>query len=91
MLVNGELRVYVQEPRLGGVHLILSHGGAKGVELPVQVREADPVVVDEVQGPDAAAPQSLHGVASHAPDAENGHTGAGEPLHALRAEKQLRS
>ena len=56
-------------------------------DLTVEVREADRIVVDQLEGADAASAQGLKGIAAHPAEAEYGHAGAGEPFHALRAEE----
>ena len=77
------VRVDLLDTLLRHVHLVLPHGLACGEDLAVHVRQAHPVVVDEVQRADAAAHQRLHRVAAHAADAEHGYAGVVQPLHAI--------
>ena len=83
--MNDGVRVDLLDALLRHVHLVLAHGPARGEDLAVQIRQADPVVVDEVQRADAAAHQRLHRVAAHAADAEHGHAGMKQPLHTVLA------
>ena len=59
-----------------GVGLIFADGGVQCLELTVQIRGADSVVVDERQFADARAHQRLDRVAAHAAKAEHGHMAA---------------
>ena len=61
---------------LGYVHLEFSDRLARGENLPVDVRQAHPVVVDEIERTHAGARQRLDRIAAHAADAEYGHAGA---------------
>ena len=56
------------------VRLVLAHGSARRNDLPVQVGQAHPIVVDQVKR-------------AHAADSKDGHPRRGQLLHALGAEK----
>ena len=68
--VDHGLRCDLKDALFGNVHLVLSHGLARGEYLAVQIRQADPVVIDEVERADAAARERLYRVTAHAADAE---------------------
>jgi hypothetical protein len=61
------------------------------MELPVQVGEADAVVVDEYEMPHAGADESFHGVGSDAADAEDRNAASPEFLERLASDQQFGS
>ena len=69
------------------IHLILAEGTYEGDDLAVEVGDGDLVVIDEVEGSDAAAGQGFDHIATHAAHAEDGDTAAREHLHGWRAEQ----
>ena len=60
-------------------------------DLPVDVRRAHHVVVDEVDRAHAAAGECLGAEAAHAPDAEHGHARTCQRVHGFGPEEQLRA
>jgi hypothetical protein len=84
------IRADVLDALLCHVHLQAADGRMGGVELAVQVGQADLVVVDQIQRADPAAGERLHGVAAHAADAEDRHAAAAQFLHGLLPEDQFR-
>ena len=62
--------------RQSHIDLEFSDRLARGENLPVDIRQAHPVVVDEIERPHAGARQRLDRIAAHAADAEYGHAGA---------------
>ena len=73
------------------VDLVLADGGAEGEKLAVDVREADAVVIDEIERADARTGQRLDRVAADAADAEHRHAASGEFLHGVMAKEQFGS
>lgn len=68
--VQSDVGVDVAAARGERVGLILANGGVQCLELTVQIRGADSVVVDERQLTDARAHQRLDRVAAHAAKAD---------------------
>ena len=62
-----------------------------GDDLPVQVGQADFVVVDQVERPDAAARQRFDRIAADAADAEHRDPRMVQALHRLGAKLGLRA
>ena len=62
--------------RFSNVDLEFSDCLARGEDLPVHIRQAHPVVIDEIERTHAGARQRLDRIAAHAADAEYGHAGA---------------
>ena len=75
----------------GYIHLVLAHRLAGSDDLPVEVGQADLIVIDEIQRAHAAACQRLDRVAAHAADAEHRHAGIVKLCHRVRAQQQLRA
>ena len=69
------VRVNGEDPLFGGIHLQLADSMMGGNDLPVDIRQADPVMVNQINGADAAAGQGLHHMAAYTANAENGHPG----------------
>ena len=69
--MDHSLGVDFQNPLFGHVHLVLSNGLPGCEDLPVHVGQTHPVIVDQVQGTDAAAGQCFHCVAADAADAKH--------------------
>ena len=67
------------------VDLEFADGLARGKNLTVDVGQADPVVVDQVERARTGARQRLYGIAADAADAEDGNTASGKDLHCLAA------
>ena len=53
------------------IDLVLSHRGDGGKYLPVHIREADTVVIDDVYSPDTAPREHFNDIAANASDAED--------------------
>lgn len=85
------VRVDLQNALAHDLDLVLADGFARGNDLPVEVRQTDLVVVDEIKRAHAAAHKRLADIAAHAADAEHGHARTLQLLHGLRAEQKLRS
>ena len=85
------VRVDLQNAVAHDLDLVFADGFARGDDLPVEVRQADLVVVDEIERTHAAAHKRLADIAAHAADAEHGHARPLQLLHGLRAEQELRS
>ena len=83
--------VDLQDPGLHGLYLQLPNGFPGGNDLPVQVGQAHPVVIHQVNGPQAAADQGLADIAPNAPNAKHGHTGGPQTVHGLLPKQQFRS
>jgi len=81
----------VQNAVPGHIHLVFCNGAAGGQNLPVQVGDADLVVIDQIQRPNPGPGQGLHGISPHAADAKHGNPGVFQPLHGILAKDQLRS
>ena len=88
-LVNVDVAVGVdlQNAVPRDLDFVFCHGLARCQDLAVQVRQADLVIVDQVQCADAAAGQRIDGVAADTADAEHRHPGVEQPVHALLAEQ----
>ena len=87
MLGHAAFRIQQPDPFFGSVHLCHANGGTGGNDLPVQIRCANGIVVDQVQRPDTASCQSLHGIAANAANAEYGYPCLCQPFHSGCAEK----
>ena len=83
--------VDLQHPLAHDVDLVLADGLARGDDLAVEIRQADLVVVDQIERAHAAADEPLTDIAAHAADAEHGHARTLQLLHGLRTEQKLRS
>ena len=75
----------VPEPGGHGGGLLLPHGGGQGLQLAVAVAGGDHVVIHDGELADAAAGQTLGGVAAHAAETEEDHVGPGQALLGLPA------
>lgn len=71
--VQPDIWVDVAAARGKSISLILTDRGVQRLELAVEVRAADAVVVNERQLADTGAHQRLDCVAADAAEAENGH------------------
>ena len=82
-------RVGIDQAQALGHHLDLglAERALHRVELAVDVRDADPIVVDEDHAADAAAHERLGRERADAADAEHGHGRAREPRDAVVAEQ----
>ena len=89
MLMHDATAVDVMDTCLGNVDLVLTDGGDERIDLPVDIGEADAVVVKEVYLADTAARQHFHHISSDASDAEDGYTRAAERVDGGLAKKQL--
>ena len=78
--VDPDVRVDVPAPPGRRLRLILPHGGGQGVQLAVDVGEAQGVLIHQGQLPHPGAGQYLGGIAAHAAQAEHRHMAAGEPV-----------
>ena len=87
--VDDDLRIDVCNALARSIYLVSSDRTACGKNLAVQIGEAYPVIVDEIQGADAHAGQSLHRTSADASDAEDGNTAAAKKLHIVRTIEQF--
>ena len=85
------LGVNVQHPIPGGFRLAHSHSGVERQQLPVDVGDADGVVVDEVHRAYAAAGQGLCHIATYATQAEYSYTGVIQFFHCRLPQQQFRA
>ena len=74
---------------LGHVDLMLADRGDERIDLPVDIGEADTVVVEEVEFANSAACQYFHHITTDATNAKDGYTGAAERVNGGLAKKQL--
>ena len=81
----------ISDPRPGSVYLVLSDGTADCENLAIEIGEAHPVIIDQIQSSDPHAGQSLHDVAAYTADPENSDTAAAENLHTVRSVDQFGS
>ena len=81
--------VDLQHPLAHDVDLVLADGLARGDDLAVEIRQADLVVVDQIERAHAAADEPLTDIAAHAADAEHRDPRALELFHGFRAQQQL--
>ena len=86
-----DVRVNVVDALRSHIYLILPYCAAGGDDLAVEIRQADLVVVDQIERAHAAADEPLTDIAAHAADVEHGHARTLQLLHGLRAEQKLRS
>ena len=84
-------RIDIQHPGRSGICLGHAQGGVQRQKLPVDVGGADGVVVDEIQGANAAAGQGFYHIAAHAAQTEHGHPDIFQFFHGIAAQKQLGS
>ena len=75
------LRINGQDPFFHHIHFVPAQRSVGRNDLPVQVREADHIVIHQFQMADAAAGQGFRHVAAHSPDAENADTGGSQLFH----------
>ena len=85
------LRVDLQKMSLERVHLHLANCFSRRHQLPVHIRDADPVRVHDRQFRDPAAHQSLRTPAPDSSDSEYYHPGSRQRLHNIIAQKQFRT
>ena len=78
--MDPEAGVDVPAPPGGCFGLIFPHGGGQGVQLAVDIGEAQGILVHQGQLSHPGAGQDLGGVAAHAAQAEHRHMAAGEPV-----------
>ena len=86
---NLAVRVNIFNPFLRHVHFILPHCAAGGINLAVQVSQANFVIINQIQGADTGTGQRLHRIAADAADAKHRHAALREVLHGLRSKQQL--
>ena len=77
------VRIDVQYPALCRFHLGKAQGGVESQELPVQVGQADGVIVHQGKPPYTGPGQGFHRVAADAPKAEYGNVGLLQPGKSL--------
>ena len=87
--VDRNFRIEICNALARGIHLVSSDRTACGKNLAVQIGEADPVIVNEIQGADSHAGQSLHRASADASDAEDGNTAIAKKLHIVRTVEQF--
>ena len=89
MLMHDATAVDVMDTSLGHVDLMLADRGDERIDLPVDIGEADTVVVEEVEFANSAACQYFHHITTDATNAKDGYTGAAERVNGGLAKKQL--
>ena len=77
------------DPLFRYIHLIFPDCFPGGMKLAVQICQADPVVINQVQCADSGTYQRFHRIAAHPADSENRHAALGKLIHGLRAKKKL--
>ena len=82
------LRMNGPDPLRHDLRLLFSDGLDCGDDLAVHIGQADPVVVDEIEGADAGPGQRLADVSAHASDPENRHPASRQAVHGLRSQQQ---
>jgi len=87
--VDNRGRVNVRDTVPCGVDLVSADGFMRRDNLPVQVCQADFIVVEKVQRPDAASCQGFDSIPADAADAENGDARPKQLFHPVFAEKKL--
>ena len=85
------LRVDLRDPFGSDVHLVLTDRFTRGVDLPVDVRQTDLVVVDQIDRADPGPDKRFDRIAADAADAENRHACVPQLLHGFAAEQKLGS
>lgn len=73
------------------IGFVLANGLSGGDDLPVEICQTYPVIVDQVKGANAAANQRLTYISAHSADAEYSHPGTLKPFNGGLSQKQLRS
>jgi hypothetical protein len=59
------------------------------MQLPVQVGQADPVVVDQIQRTDAGPDKRFHRISAHTADPKDCYPAFRQVLHSLQAQQEL--
>ena len=70
--VNACIRVDLMDALLRHIYLILPHSFPRSKQLTVQVGQAYPVVINQIQRANTAACQSLHSISTHAANSKHG-------------------
>ena len=83
------IRVDAVDPGFRHIHLILAKGFPGGDDLPVQIGQGNPVMVDQIQRADPCAGQRFHDIAAYAANAENGDPALLKLFHRFRTEEHL--
>ena len=89
--VDFSLRINLQKAFLQHLHLDHSHRFGGGLQLPVDVSDADAVAVHNGEVTDAASHQALGAPTAHAPHTEDDDALAHDTLHRLLAQKQVQT
>ena len=76
-------RIDVQHPALCCLGLGKTQGGVEGQELPVQVGQADGIIVHQGKLPHTGPGQGFHRVAADTAQAEDGNVGLLQPGKSL--------
>ena len=87
--MDNSIGIDLPNPLLCHIHLVLSHRLSGRKDLSVQVRQAYPVIVNEIKRSNAAAGQGFHRIAAHTADAEHRHPGVVQPLHPVFSKEKL--
>ena len=88
VLGDGAFRVDVENPLSRDIDFLHSDCRVESDNLPVQVRDANSVVVHDVDGTDSASGEGFDGMPSDPSDTENDDAGVEELLHPLLPERQ---
>ena len=89
--VHDAVRVDVVHALCGNLHLVPSDRAVRCDQLPVEVGQADRVIVNQVERADPRAHQRLYHMAAHAADAKHRYTCPVQTLHRRLAEQHFRS
>ena len=85
------VRIDFQNPLPHHIRLVFSHGLPGGDQLPVQIGQADQIIVHQIDGTHTGAHQRLHGEAAHTADTEHDDPGLLQLFHGLLPQQQLGS
>ena len=83
MRLHIHLGIDRQDPLLHDLGLEASHGFSCGDDLPVQIGQAHSVIIDQIDGTNAAAYQCLADIPAHAADSKHRHTGLRKAFHGV--------
>ena len=87
MGVNPAFRVDLMNALLHHLGLIPSYCRLQGNNLPVPVRQAYLIIINNIQRAHAASGKRFHHIAAHTADTEHGHSGVLKLLHRLTSEE----
>ena len=85
------IRIDGTDPLLRNLDLASSDRVMRRDDLPVQIRQNHLIVIDQIDGSDAAPDKRFHRVSAHAADSKHSDPASGQPPDRFRAENNLRS